>query len=98
MEQALLPALAALGSVRMGAPRRVAPCRSMGPTFASAPGSPGSAFGALAAAGINILAVSTSISTVSCVVEEALCDVALRTLQGFCPALRRAAPTREATP
>jgi len=41
-----------------------------GPDFRERPGIAGRAFGALADAGINILAISTSISTVSCVVGD----------------------------
>jgi aspartate kinase len=41
-----------------------------GPHFRENPGIAGRAFSALAAAGINILAISTSISTISCVIED----------------------------
>lgn len=40
-----------------------------GPDFRERPGIAGQAFGALAAASINILAVSTSISTITCVIN-----------------------------
>ncbi len=70
------------GSARTGAVRRVALLSVFGPDFRERPGIAGEAFGALAAAGINILAVSTSISTISCVVDEAVCEEALRTLHG----------------
>ncbi len=41
-----------------------------GPDFRVRPGIAGMAFGALARRGINILAISTSISTVSCVIRD----------------------------
>jgi len=65
---------------RNGPTRRVGLLAVYGPDFRERPGIAGQMFGALAAAGINILAVSTSISTVSCVVEEDLHEQALATL------------------
>ena len=41
-----------------------------GPDFRERPGIAGRAFGTLAQRGINILAISTSISTVSCVIQN----------------------------
>jgi aspartate kinase len=41
-----------------------------GPDFRERPGLAGRAFGTLAERGINILAISTSISTVSCVIRD----------------------------
>lgn len=41
-----------------------------GPDFRERPGIAGKMFEALAAVGINILAISTSISTVSCLIQE----------------------------
>ncbi len=41
-----------------------------GPDFRERPGLAGVAFAALAGAGVNILAVSTSISTISCIVAD----------------------------
>jgi len=52
-----------------------------GPDFRTRPGIAGRVFGALARAGINILAISTSVSTVSCVVHEAAGKAALEALQ-----------------
>ena len=52
-----------------------------GPDFRVRPGIASAAFGALAGRGINILAISTSISTVSCVIHDrdyALAEEALR--------------------
>ena len=80
VRQVLLTAVERLGAARMGTARRVALLAVYGPDFRERPGIAGEAFGALAAAGINILAVSTSISTVSCVVDESLADAAVRTL------------------
>lgn len=51
-----------------------------GPDFRERPGIAGVAFDALACAGINILAVSTSISTVSSVIEDRNFDSALKAL------------------
>lgn len=52
-----------------------------GPDFRERPGIAGIMFDALAAKGINIMAISTSISTVSCVVESDLLEVALDALR-----------------
>lgn len=52
-----------------------------GPDFRERPGIAGAVFGALAAAGVNILAVSTSISTISCVLHECDHDAATRALR-----------------
>jgi aspartate kinase len=47
----------------------VASVAIFGPDFRERPGIAGRMFGALASRGVNILAISTSISTVTCVVE-----------------------------
>lgn len=52
-----------------------------GPDFRERPGIAGTAFQALGEAGINILAVSTSISTVTCVLEERDYERGMRALQ-----------------
>lgn len=52
-----------------------------GPDFRERPGIAGAMFRALTGAGINILAISTSISTVSCVVAEAMLDRGVAALQ-----------------
>lgn len=52
-----------------------------GPDFRERPGIAGIAFGALASAGINILAVSTSISTVTCVLDQVNYQRAVAALQ-----------------
>ena len=51
-----------------------------GPDFRERPGIAGQVFHALASEGINILAISTSISTVSCVIAEELLDEAAHAL------------------
>jgi len=53
-----------------------------GPDFRERPGIAGVAFGALGQAGVNILAISTSISTVSCVVDNGDIEAAVEALQG----------------
>lgn len=52
-----------------------------GPDFRERPGIAGTMFKALANQGINILAISTSISTVSCVINSADLEVALNALR-----------------
>jgi aspartate kinase len=52
-----------------------------GPDFRERPGIAGTMFQALAQRGINILAVSTSISTVSCVIEARPLEAALAALR-----------------
>ena len=52
-----------------------------GPDFRERPGIAGTMFDALAAEGVNILAISTSISTVSCVIESDALETALNSLR-----------------
>lgn len=52
-----------------------------GPDFRERPGVAGTMFEALANKGVNIMAISTSISTVSCVIESDLLEVALDSLR-----------------
>ena len=52
-----------------------------GPDFRERPGIAGTMFEALAANGINILAISTSISTVSCVIASDHLETALNALR-----------------
>lgn len=52
-----------------------------GPDFRERPGIAGTMFDALAANGINIMAISTSISTVSCVIESDALETALESLR-----------------
>jgi aspartate kinase len=53
-----------------------------GPHFRDEPGIASAAFSALASAGINILAISTSISTISCVVDGDRAPEAVDALRG----------------
>jgi aspartate kinase len=52
-----------------------------GPDFRERPGIAGTMFEALAARDVNIMAISTSISTVSCVIESDLLEAALDSLR-----------------
>ena len=51
-----------------------------GPDFRERPGVAGAMFNALAAANVNILSISTSISTVSCVIDSQEVDRAMESL------------------
>jgi aspartate kinase len=53
-----------------------------GPHLREKPKVPGAMFNALASNGINVIAISTSISSVSCVIEAAYLDAAIQALQG----------------
>lgn len=66
------------GCVRVG--EDVAIVSIFGPDFRERPGIAGQMFDALAAEGINIHAISTSISTVSCVIQGADVDKAHQAL------------------
>ncbi|HOS99555.1 MAG TPA: ACT domain-containing protein [Acidobacteriota bacterium] len=52
-----------------------------GPHFRDRPGCAAEAFTAIAAAGVNILAISTSVSSISCLVERANLDLVIGSLQ-----------------
>jgi aspartate kinase len=52
-----------------------------GPHFGQRPGIAGVMFSALASAGINILAISTSISTLCCIINESDMDEAVRAVE-----------------
>jgi aspartate kinase len=52
-----------------------------GPDFRERPGIAGAMFNTLANANVNILSISTSISTVSCVIDSADVDLAIEVLQ-----------------
>ena len=52
-----------------------------GPDFRERPGIAGAMFNALASVGINILAISTSISTVSCVIDAKRISEAVRVIE-----------------
>lgn len=66
---------------RVEAVGEVAIVSIFGPDFRERPGIAGRMFDALAGRQVNILAISTSISTVSCVVASAQLDLALRALR-----------------
>ncbi len=69
-----------LGVQRLTHHPRVALLAVHGPHFRERPGLAGLMFGTLAAAGIRILAVSTSISTLSCIIEADRLEAALQAL------------------
>jgi len=79
--ESLRPVALNLGAQKVSECRDVALVSVFGPDFRERPGIAGVAFGALADAGVNVLAVSTSISTVSCVVAGEDCQVAVEALQ-----------------
>lgn len=86
-QRQLAAALDALQPVcdRMGAEAivsgKVAMLAIFGPHFGERPGISGIMFTALAAAGINILAISTTVSTLSCLIDNAQLDDAIQTVK-----------------
>jgi aspartate kinase len=79
-------ALADAAAVAMGAEtvdqiEEVGLVSIFGPDFRERPGIAGTMFGALADKGINILAISTSISTVACIIEGRNMNLALEALR-----------------
>ncbi len=78
----LEPVARELGAQKITHTPSVAILSVFGPDFRERPGIAGVAFDALACAGINILAVSTSISTVSSVIEDEDFDSAVKALHG----------------
>lgn len=75
------PVAAELEAERVSTRHHVALVAIFGPDFRVRPGIAGVAFGALAEHGINILAISTSISTVSCVIQDSDCERAEQALR-----------------
>jgi aspartokinase len=71
----------ALGAGQVVVRPQVASIAVFGPDFRQRPGIAGAMFSALAGQGINILAISTSISTVSCIVDLDRADDAERVLR-----------------
>lgn len=69
-----------IGAGRVRVSEHVAIVSIFGPDFRERPGIAGQMFDALAAEGINILAISTSISTVSCVIHHAALEKANQAL------------------
>ena len=78
----LRPIAARLGAKQVTEGRRVALVSVFGPDFRERPGIAGTVFQALASGGVNILAVSTSISTISCVIDDGDYALALDSLDG----------------
>jgi aspartate kinase len=70
----------AMGAQRVIHVPNVAVISIFGPDFREIPGIAGQMFTALAEAGINILAISTSISTISCVIEMGSLSTAVQAL------------------
>lgn len=70
-----------LGGCQVSVYPQVASIAIYGPDFRERPGIAGPMFSALAAEGINILAISTSISTISCIVDLERADEAERILR-----------------
>lgn len=77
VQAAVGPVAEALGSMRVILTEPVAMLSVFGPDFRERPGIAAQAFDALGALGINILAVSTSISTITCVIDDAHYDAAM---------------------
>lgn len=77
---ALVPLASRVGARKVTTVPGVALLCVFGPDFRERPGIAGTMFGALADAGINILAVSTSISTISCVISDQQFDVAIEAM------------------
>jgi aspartate kinase len=75
------PVATDLGAERVSVDHHTALVAIFGPDFRVRPGIAGVAFGALAEQGINILAISTSISTVSCVIQDRDCELAEQALR-----------------
>ncbi len=75
------PIAAKLGAKKVVENRPVALVSVFGPDFRERPGIAGTVFKALADAGINILAVSTSISTISCVIRDEDYEAAVKALR-----------------
>jgi aspartokinase len=75
------PIAAELGAQAVQETHQVALLSVFGPDFRERPGIAGAVFGAMALHHINILAISTSISTVTCVIDGADMEQALVALR-----------------
>lgn len=80
--------LAAIGDIASDIPaavvvhqREVVLVSIHGPHFRDRPGCAAEAFTAIAAAGVNILAISTSVSSISCLVERPNLNLVIQSLQ-----------------
>jgi len=87
-EDGLDAALAALEPVKVGVKAKaivsqpnVTLVSVFGPDFRERPAIAAKVFGAMASAGVNIMAISTSISTVSCLIDGDLADDAIVALR-----------------
>lgn len=78
---AVRPVAMQLGAQKVMQSYPVATVCVFGPDFRERPGIAGLAFGALAQANINIVAVSTSISTLACVIGDQDCETAIVALR-----------------
>jgi aspartate kinase len=79
--EVLQPVAEALAVERLTDLHPVMQLAVFGPDFRERPGIAAVVFGALASAGVNILAVSTSISTVSCVLHDRDREAAVQALR-----------------
>lgn len=79
--QALRSRQPTLGAAAFTEDPGVALVSVFGPDFRERPGIAAAVFGTLAEAGINILAISTSISTVSCLLRQEYLEKALQALE-----------------
>jgi len=84
VEAAVAPVAETLGAARVTTTAPVATLSVFGPDFRERPGIAAAAFAALGRAGVNILAVSTSISTITCVVDDRRYDEAMAALNEVC--------------
>jgi aspartokinase len=79
--KALASASSSVGAKEVVHTGEVAMIAVFGPHFGERPGVAGVMFSALASADINILAISTSISSLSCIIDAAQLDEAMQALQ-----------------
>ncbi len=79
-EEALRKIKDEIGAEGISVTPDVAMVSIFGPDFREIPGIAGTMFAALASEGINILAISTSISTISCIIEARHLNTAVLTL------------------
>jgi len=77
----LIPIADDLNAAKVTTSHHVSLLSVFGPDFRELPGIAGRAFSALASKEINILAVSTSISTITCVVDDKVYGLALEALK-----------------
>ena len=78
---ALQPVSDNVGAAAVVYTEAVAMLAIFGPHFGEQPGIAGVMFTTLASAGINTLAISTSVSTLSCLIDDAQVDEAIQVLE-----------------